>query len=117
MDKENNSKIKELEEHLDEVGIICLKQEKHLDKMDIICLGQEKDIKKLKKRKQRKMTAMKFVGVVFDPEKYKAGEAKINEALSDGFEVLRDFETGGGIVIALGKWENKGKTVNKQWNN
>jgi len=89
MDKENNSKIEKM----------------------------EKDIKKLKKRQPRKMTAMKFVGVVFDPEKYKAGEAEINEALSDGFEVLRDFETGGGIVIALGKWENKSKTVNKEWNN
>ena len=77
----------------------------------------EKDIKKLKKRQSRMLTQMKFVGVAFDPEKYKAGEAEINEALSDGFEVLRDFETGGGIVMALGKWENKGKTVNKQWNN
>ena len=89
MDKENNSKIEKI----------------------------EKDIKKLKKRQKRKMTAMKFVGVVFDPEKYKAGEAEINEALSEGFEVIRDFETGGGIVIALGKWENKGKTVKKQSNN
>ena len=103
MENENNSKIQELEEKLDAVGMISMKQ--------------EKDIKKLKKRQSRKMTAMKFVGVVFDPEKYKAGEAEINEALSDGFEVLRDFETGGGIVIALGKWENKGKTVNKEWNN
>ena len=89
MDNENNSKIEKM----------------------------EKDIKKLKKRQPRKMTAMKFVGVAFDPEKYKAGEAEINEALSDGFEVLRDFETGGGIVIALGKWENKGKMVNKEWSN
>jgi len=89
MDKENNSKIEKM----------------------------EKDIKKLKKRQPRKMTAMKFVGVAFDPEKYKAGEAEINEALSNGFEVLRDFETGGGIVIALGKWENKSKMVNKEWNN
>lgn len=103
MEKESNSKIQELEEKLDAVGMISMKQ--------------EKDIKKLKKRQSRKMTAMKFVGVVFDPEKYKAGEAEINEALSDGFEVLRDFETGGGIVIALGKWENKGKTVKKQWTN
>jgi len=103
MEKENNSKIQELEEKLDAVGMISMKQ--------------EKDIKKLKKRQSRKMTAMKFVGVVFDPEKYKAGEAEINEALSNGFEVLRDFETGGGIVIALGKWENKSKTVNKEWNN
>ena len=96
MENESNSKIEKLEKCIDKHG---------------------KDIKKLKKRQPRKMTAMKFVGVAFDPEKYKAGEAEINEALSDGFEVLRDFETGGGIVIALGKWENKGKTVNKQWNN
>ena len=89
MEKENNSKIEKI----------------------------EKEIKKLKKKQSRKMTAMKFVGVVFDPEKYKAGEAEINEALSNGFEVLRDFETGGGIVIALGKWETKTKTVNKEWNN
>ena len=89
MEKENNSKIEKI----------------------------EKEIKKLKKKQSRKMTAMKFVGVVFDPEKYKSGEAEINEALSNGFEVLRDFETGGGIVIALGKWENKSKTVNNEWNN
>ena len=103
MENENNSKIQELEEKLDAVGMISMMQ--------------EKDIKKLKKRQPRKMTAMKFVGVAFDPEKYKAGETEINKALSDGFEVLRDFETGGGIVIALGKWENKSKTVNKEWNN
>ena len=103
MENESNSKIEELEEKLDAVGVGFLKQ--------------QKDIKKLKKRQSRKMTAMKFVGVVFDPEKYKAGEAEINEALSNGFEVLRDFETGGGIVIALGKWENKSKTVNNEWNN
>ena len=89
-------------------------------KLDVLAkcvLKQEKDIKKLKKRQPKKMTAMKFVGVAFDPEKYKAGEAEINEALSDGFEVIQDFQTGGGIVIALGKWENKGKMVEKQWNN
>ena len=73
----------------------------------------EKDIKKLKKRQRRKLTAMKFVGVAFDPKKYKTGEAEINEALSEGFEVIRDFETGGGIVMALGKWDYKGKTVKK----
>ena len=96
MENESNTKIEKLEKCID----------KHA-----------KDIKKLKKKSHRKMTAMKFVGVIFDPEKFKSGEAEINEALSNGFEVLRDFETGGGIVIALGKWENKGKTVNKQWTN
>ena len=101
MENENNSKIKELEEKLDAVGILSLKQ--------------DKDIKKLKKRQPKKMTAMKFVGVAFDPEKYKTGEAEINNALSDGFEVIRDFETGGGIVMALGKWERKDEKVKKEW--
>ena len=88
-----------------------------LDALAKCVLKQEKDIKKLKKRQPRKMTAMKFVGVAFDPEKYKAGEAEINDALSDGFEVLRDFETGGGIVIALGKWGKEDRAVKKQWTN
>ena len=77
----------------------------------------EKDIKLLKKRPARKLTKMKFVGVAFDPQKYKAGEAEINDALSDGFEVIRDFETSGGIVMALGKWEKEGKMVKTKWNN
>ena len=117
MEKESNSKIQELEEKLDAVGIICLKQEKHLDKIDQFNMKQEKDSKKLKKRQPKKMTAMKFVGVAFDPEKYKAGEAEINDALSDGFEVIRDFETAGGIVMAMGKWERKDEKVNKEWIN
>jgi len=94
MEKENDSKIEELEKSINKQG---------------------KDIKKLKKRQPRKMTAMKFVGVAFDPEKYKAGEAEINDALANGFEVLRDFETGGGIVMALGKWEKKDEKVKNGW--
>ena len=92
MEKENDSKIEELEKCIDKQG---------------------KDIKKLKKKSQRKMTAMKFVGVIFDPEKFKTGEAEINDALANGFEVIRDFETGGGIVMALGKWEKKDKVKNE----
>ena len=80
MEKENDSKIEELKKCIDRQG---------------------KDIKKLKKKSQRKMTAMKFVGVIFDPEKFKTGEAEINDALADGFEVIRDFETGGVIVMTL----------------
>ena len=72
------------------------------------------DIKTLKdKRFNEKMTRMKFVGVLFDPEKYKDGEDKVNDALGDGFEVMRDFETGGGIVMCLAKWEKKVKEVEK----
>ena len=95
MENESNSKIEKLEKCID----------KHA-----------KDIKKLKKKSRRTMTAMKFVGVVFDPEKFKSGEAEMNDALSDGFEVIRDFETAGGIVMALGKWERKDEKVKNGWN-
>ena len=57
---------------------------------------------------------MKFVGVVFDPEKFKDGEAEINDALADGFEVIHDYQTGGGIVMALGKWEKENKKAKKE---
>ena len=77
----------------------------------------EKDIRLLKKRPARKLTKIKFVGVAFDPEKYKAGETEINDALSEGYEVIRDFETGGGIVMALGKWKKEGNAVKTKWNN
>ena len=76
----------------------------------------EKQIQKLKKKPRKKLTKMKFVGIVFEPEKYKTGEAEINDALSNGFEVIRDFQTGSGIVMALGKWEKEDKAVKKEWN-
>ena len=88
-----------------------------IEKLEKCVSRQGKDIKELKKRPIRKLTKMKFVGVAFDPEKYKAGEAEINNALSDGFEVIRDFETGGGIVMALGKWEIENKKAKKEWIN
>ena len=94
MEKENDSKIKELQKRIGK---------------------QAKDLKKLEKKSQMRMTAMKFVGVIFDPKKFKTGEAEINDALADGFEVIRDFETGGGIVMALGKWERKDEKVKNGW--
>ena len=96
MEKENESKIKELEK--------CIKT-------------QSKDIKRLKKKQGRKMVRIKFVGVIFDPKKFKNGETEVNDALSNGFEVIRDFETAGGIVMALGKWEKKDdEEVKREWN-
>ena len=95
MEKESDSKIEKLEK--------CVSR-------------QGKDIRQLKRKSARKLTRMKFVGVAFDPQKYKAGEAEINDALSDGFEVIRDFETAGGIVMALGKWERKDEKVKNGWN-
>jgi len=54
MENENNSKIQELEEKLDAVGMLSMKQEKHLDKIDQFNMKQEKDSKKLKKDSQKR---------------------------------------------------------------
>ena len=89
-----------------------MKQTKSTDEIYSKIEEMKKDIME-QEIQPRKMTAMKFVGVAFDPEKYKAGEAEINEALSDGFEVMRDFETGGGIVMCMAKWEKKIKEEKK----
>ena len=88
-----------------------------IEKLEKCFIKQAKDIRQLKKKSARRLTEMKFVGVPFDPQKYKAGEKEINNALSDGFEILRDFETGGGIVMALGKWKKEDKKAKKEWNN
>ena len=58
-----------------------------------------------KKPKRERMTRIKYVGVLFDLKSYKKGEQEINDALDEGFEVMRDFETGAGIVVCLAKWE------------
>jgi len=89
-----------------------MKQTKSTDEIYSKIEEMKKDIME-QEIQPRKMTAMKFVGVAFDPEKYKAGEAEINEALSEGFEVMRDFETGGGIVMCMAKWDKKVKEEKK----
>ena len=58
-----------------------------------------------KKPKRERMMRIKYVGVLFDLKSYKKGEQEINDALDEGFEVMRDFETGAGIVVCLAKWE------------
>ena len=93
MEKITNSKIKELEKKID---------------------NQEDEIKELKKRSDTKMAKIKFIGVDFDPVEYKIGEDKINKYLDSGFEVLRDFQTAGGIVMALGKWKKRKDSAEKK---
>ena len=96
MEKITNSRIEELEKKID---------------------NQEDEIKELKKRSDTKMAKIKFIGVDFDPVEYQIGEEEINKYLDNGFEVLRDFQTAGGIVMALGKWEKrKDGTEKKKWN-
>ena len=53
------------------------------------------------------LKAVKFVGVVFDKDEYKKGEAELNGLLEKGYMVIKDFQTSSGIVVSLGKFENR----------
>ena len=62
-----------------------------------------------KKPKRDKLARIKYIGVLFDEKKCKKGEEEINNALDEGYVVMRDFETGAGIVVCLAKWEKPKK--------
>ena len=53
------------------------------------------------------LKAIKFVGIVFDKDEYKKGEAELNGFLEKGYKVIKDFQTSSGIVVSLGKYENR----------
>ena len=42
------------------------------------------DVKALKDKRERSMIEMRFVGIAFDPNKYKDGESQVNKALGEG---------------------------------
>ena len=58
-----------------------------------------------KDKKKDELKAVKFIGVDFDPETYKNGENEVNDYLNKGFQFVRDYQTGSGLVIALGRFE------------
>ena len=71
----------------------------------------EKLIKNLRQRirerstKKDELKVVKFIGVEFDPDAYKTGEAEINDYLNKGFRFVRDYQTASGLVIALGRFD------------
>lgn len=81
-------------------------EQEKLDKLENLIKTQSKDIRKLKRTDER-LTEIKLVSVQFDVKKYREGEGIINDALKDGFEIRRDFQTESGIVVCLGKYKPK----------
>ena len=63
-----------------------------------------KGMEVVERETQKRMMELKYVGVEFDPISVKIGEDAVNEALREGFEPIRDFETARGIIMVLGKW-------------
>tara|TARA_Y100001949_G_scaffold73255_1_gene62154 strand:+ start:548 stop:823 length:276 start_codon:yes stop_codon:yes gene_type:complete len=64
----------------------------------------------LKKKKKRpdKLAKIRYVGVEFDPQKIDECERRVNDALSQGYEPIRDVDTPRGLVLVLGLWKKSG---------
>ena len=60
---------------------------------------------KKKPRSRKKLKKIKYVGVEFCPTKIGDCEKEVNDALSQGFEPIRDVDTPRGLVLVLGLWQ------------
>ena len=92
--KTSAKKIHNLEKKIDKHG------KQVADKMS-------KGMEVIESERQKRMMELKYVGVEFDPISVKIGEDAVNEALREGFEPIRDFETAKGTVMVLAKWGDK----------
>ena len=60
---------------------------------------------KKKPRSRKKLRKIKYVGVEFEPSKIEYCEKQVNDALSQGYEPIRDVDTPRGLVMVLGLWQ------------
>ena len=60
---------------------------------------------KKKPRSRKKLKKIKYVGVEFEPSKIVSCEKEVNDALSQGYEPIRDVDTPRGLVLVLGLWQ------------
>ena len=57
---------------------------------------------------EKKLVNIKYIGIQFDPEKCSIGESELNHYLNEGYDVIRDYQTSTGIVVAVGLFKNDG---------
>ena len=53
----------------------------------------------------RQLVHVKFVGICFEKDTWKQGEETLNDAIEHGYEVIKDYPTGAGVVITLGLYK------------
>ena len=111
----------ELDEEISNMETLLTKQTMAIKAID---QSQMKVLKKIKKwediaqnggfKNQEKLLEVKFIGIEFDYQKVDVGQRLLNEALAEGFQPLRDFDRGSGIVMVMGKWKKaNAKTKDK----
>ena len=60
---------------------------------------------KKKPRSRKKLRKIKYVGVEFEPSKIEYCEKQVNDALSQGYEPIRDVDTPRGLILVLDLWQ------------
>jgi hypothetical protein len=51
------------------------------------------------------LSAVKFVGITFDPDSYKKGQDEFNGAIKDGYKIVCDYQTSTGVVYSMGLYK------------
>ena len=102
----------DLDEMISDMETILTSQTKAIKN---ISKSQTKVLKKIKKweevvqnggfKNQEKLLEVRFIGIEFDYQKVDVGQRLVNDALAEGFQPLRDFDRGSGIVMVMGKWK------------
>ena len=112
----------DIDEMISEMETVLTSQTKAIKN---ISKSQTQVLKKIKKwedialnggfKNQEKLQEVRFIGVEFDYQKVDVGQRLLNEALAEGFQPLRDFDRGSGIVMGVAKWgKPNAKTKDKQ---
>ena len=112
----------DLDEMISDMETILTSQTKAIKN---ISQSQTQVLKKIKKwedialnggfKNQDKLLEVRFIGVEFDYQKVDVGQRLLNEALAEGFQPLRDFDRGSGIVMVVAKWgKQNAKPKDKQ---
>ena len=104
----------DLDEMISEMETILTSQTKAIKN---ISQSQTQVLKKIKKwedialnggfKNQDKLLEVRFIGIEFDYQKVDVGQRLVNDALAEGFQPLRDFDRGSGIVMVMGKWKKE----------
>ena len=67
-----------------------------------------------KKDGLKRTPSIKFVGVQFESTNYKAGQDELNESISQGYQIVKEYPTSTGIVFSLSKNMNNHENDSEQ---
>ena len=72
------------------------------ERREVDALKQKVEEISEEQRMKRKLANVKYIAVEFDYKQYKDCEKEVNDAISNGYEVIENYKTESGIVVVLG---------------